>query len=146
MAFFAIALLASACLDEPDCVASENTTTIRFSFRKLTGGVDTISFEFVNIISGDQVFVTEPLEDISTLDLTVNPTDTTTTFVFQQSGQVSANTLVLRYDPVARLISPECGVETLVQNLGIIEQDFDSISILKPDLEEFIETNVQIFN
>jgi len=133
--------LLSSCFDDADCI-STTTDVLSISFRKYeTNEVDTVEIVGITLAGADSVF---------------NPKDTTTFIILPLDPNVSSismsfsfetvqHELQLDYTTTPRLISPDCGVELLYDNLTINNYDFDSVAVKTRSLNEEIIPHLVIY-
>ena len=145
-----IVVLASACLEDAECVKSGDTA-LMISFKKLADGkADTVYLMNVAATGADSIFYKSSFEpdERDTLNgsaiLSVNPyaEQTEFTFVFETEQKK----LVVGYRNEVRFISEECGTDRVQLDLTILESQFDSVRVVNSVLTKNRATNIEIFN
>lgn len=136
------AVLLNACLDEPDCI-SKTTNFVNLKFYNLENNTaDTITVNALNVLGSDSTLVAE--QDIVQVRLPLKPDQKQSTFIFD--SELGIDTLILSYQASARLVSEDCGIETVYANLDYIRNDFDSINVVNKVLIEDVTEDVKIYN
>ena len=135
--------LATACLEDAECVKSGDTALV-IKFKKLSDGkADTLFVVNVTAMGTDSVFYTSKQLNGSAV-LSVNPYagETEFTFVFEAEQK----TLKVGYRNEVRFVSEECGTDRVQVDLKILETQFDSVRVVQPVLTKDRNTNIEIFN
>lgn len=118
-------LLASACLDEPDCF-SLNNYFIGISFRKLTdSSADTVGFTGIRVTEPPIIFVGDT---VSKVYLPLNYFENETTFLFENPDKTQV--LRLGYTSLAQFVSENCGERFVLSDLKVLEYAFDSVRVV----------------
>ena len=140
--FLSTLLWLNACLEEPDCVSS-TTNFVNLKFYSMENNQpDTLTVTRVTIAGSDSILAAD--QNIIQLTLPLNPIASQSTFIFDT--ELGTDTLTLTYKVSARLISEDCGVETIYSNLGYAKNDFDSIRFVNTILIENVKEDIQIYN
>lgn len=139
-----LASLLTGCFDDGDCTTT-TTDLLLIDFRKYESNeVDTVEIKGITIEGIDSIFHVNDTTTSITLPLDPNVTSLTVNFSFE----LVAHELILDYEAVPKLISPECGVEVTFTNIIADEtkNDFDSVAVRSSTLDEEITTNIVIYN
>lgn len=135
-----------ACTPEPSCNDIYIPAVLASFYRLDEEGRrvrDTVFFEAVYAAGApSDTSLVNSTDTILTYVLYVNPLESATTYNFCLND--TCNTLTLTYDRREFLLSPECGPRYRFQNLSV-ESDFDSVSVLKTELNIVGGINVEIF-
>ena len=143
-----VIIVASSCLDDPDCIKTGDTALV-ISFKKLSDGkADTVVLFNVSALGSDSIFYNTDPDELDTLNgkatLSVNPytEETLFTFLFE------TETLTLRvgYKNEVRFISEDCGSDRVQYDLTILETQFDSVRVVNPVLSTNRTPNIEIYN
>jgi hypothetical protein len=136
--------LLSACVDDELCIGT-GTNIVKVKLFEFEDPLNPISVTFDSIgVSGNPEFFPSYNDStISTINLTIDPNETFTRFVFFTTD--SSDTLELTYVIKTRLISPSCGPELLYSDLEVIHYTFDSLILDESVIEREIETNIRIY-
>lgn len=138
----AAAAMLTACLDEPDCIR-KTTNFVNLKFYDLDNNQpDTITIAALSVVGSDSILVSG--QNVVSLRLPLRPDQNSTTFIFD--SELGEDTLVFTYKINARLVSEECGIETIYSNLAYAQNDFDSINVVNKILIEDITEDVKIYN
>ena len=146
-----MAVIAGACLDDPECLRKADTTLV-ISFKRLSDGKgDSVIFYNISAAGADSIFYKsgEPdaLDTIvnKSIFVDVNPfaDETLFTFLFDTD---STKTLKVGYKNTSRFISEECGSERVQSGLKILETEFDSVRVVNRFLSTSQATNIEIYN
>lgn len=81
-------------------------------------------------------------DTLSSISLPLNPVWETTTYIFQQPNR--QDTLGLSYSVVAKLISPECGLDAAYDNLDTTMVTFENFSVIEWTIHQDITVNFEI--
>lgn len=103
---------------------------------------DTITVNALTVLGSDSTLVAE--QDIVQVRLPLKPDQKQSTFIFD--SELGIDTLILSYQTSARLVSEDCGIETVYANLDYIRNDFDSINVVNKVLIEDVTEDVKIYN
>lgn len=143
--FLFFALLAVACLDEPDCF-NLNNNIIGISFRKLADNkADTVAIVDITINGTDSVF--HPFRLVTGVELPLNFYATESDISFRRLNRdvVVDNTLLLSYLSQIQLVSEDCGERFLVSNLNVVDSDFDSVRVVNASPGNTASTNLIVY-
>ena len=124
--FLVLVVLASSCLDEPECF-SLNNDVVGISFRKLSDGkADTVFLYSVATegIAGEFVSDTE----LTALNLPLNYYQNQTIYHF--AGLGADYTLQFDYKAQAQFVSEACGERFVLSDLKATSGSFDSLRML----------------
>lgn len=137
-----IALMATACLDEPDCYQLNNYI-VGIAFKKLADSkADTVSFLSFGTVEPLQQFYGDTT--LSRLFLPLNYFVDETTFYFETPDTVRL--LRLGYLSQVQFVSEECGEKFVLSKLRVLEHSFDSVRlVLDTPTEEARVTQIEIF-
>lgn len=86
----------------------------------------------------------ETIDALTRVTVDVNPYSDTTTLIFSMESEAD-HVMTFAYNRITRLISPDCGTETLINGLQIVDSDFDSVRIINPILLESTAVNIEVF-
>ena len=121
--FLCYTLIASACLDDPDCF-SLNNHIVGLTFKnKSDGKAATITFTGINAEGSDSVFTAS----LNTVFIPLNYFKNETTFYFKQ--QATSDTLQLSYKAQPQFVSPDCGERYVLSELKVTYHTFDSVHV-----------------
>ena len=136
--------LLSACVDDELCIGT-STNIVKVKLFEFEDPLNSIEITFDSIgVSGDPGFFPSYNDStLSAINLTVDPNESFTRFVFFTS--VSTDTLELTYRIKTRLISPACGPELIYSELDVFHYSFDSLILDESQIEREIETNIRIY-
>lgn len=141
--FVFFALLASSCLDEPECF-SLNNNIVGISFRRLsTGGADTVFFKAIRAEGTDSVFVENAV--LTNINLPLNYYQNQTIYRFE--GLTLNHTLQLDYTAKAQFVSVDCGERFILSQLRPSSETFDSLRLIgdTPKRARQNGTNLEIY-
>jgi hypothetical protein len=143
--FMFFGMLASACLDEPDCY-SLNNNLVGVSFERMsTSRADTLVFtkisadgtdvQWKSIIGKSGTFVNLPLDYFKN----------ETTFHFEADDETFD--LKLGYSAKAQFVSKECGERFVLTNLIPISHNFDSVRVVNsiPKAGNTLEAQLEVY-
>ena len=102
--------LVLSCGDIPTCVDTE-TSLVKIKFLDTNGVAKNIFLTKLKAIGNENGFPEHDDDTLSSISLSLNPGALTTTFIFEQT--TGSDTIGLSYTVVARLISPECGLDAV---------------------------------
>jgi hypothetical protein len=121
-----LAILAAACLDEPDCYLLNNQN-IGISFKKLeNSSADTIYLTGFGTVEPPLLFSDDTI--ISKLYLPLNYFQDETSFFFENEEGVDF--LRLGYVSQAQFVSENCGEKFVLSSLRVLEHTFDSVRLI----------------
>ena len=129
------------CNDIPTCVDTE-TNLVKVKFLDTDGIAKDIYLTKLSAIGNEDGFPEYDNDTLSFISLSLNPGDTVTTFIFEQT--TGTDTLGLSYAVVARLISPECGLDAAFDKMDTTATSFSILEILDRRIHEDITTNIEI--
>jgi hypothetical protein len=133
--------LAISCLDSPDCY-NLNNSTVGIGFRKMYDGkADTVALISVRATDTDSVFYPYKLVNgiLFPLDFTA---DRTFLYFDQPDG---TRQLTLSYTSQAQFVSEECGERYILDDLGVVSHEFDSVRVLSSTITRDPSTNIYIY-
>lgn len=135
-----LGLLATACLEEPDCYQLNNEV-IGIAFKKLEdSSADTVGFQ-LRTVEPPLVF---PDTTVSRLFLRLNYFADEITFVFAQES--STDTLQLTYRSQAQFVSEDCGEKFVLSKLRVGHHSFDSVRlVIETPTQNGSVVNLEIF-
>ena len=130
-----------SCGDIPTCVDTE-TNLVKVKFLDIEGNPKDIFLTKLSAIGNEDGFPEYDDDTLSSISLSLNPGAITTTFILEQT--TSTDTIGLSYSVVARLISPECGLDAAFDNMDTTITSFNMLEILDSRIHEDIITNIEI--
>lgn len=131
-----------SCGDIPTCVDTE-TNKVKVKFLDTDGSAKEIYLTKLWAIGNENGFPEYDDDTLSSIDLSLNPGAITTTFILEQtSGTI--DTIGLSYSVVARLISPECGLDAAFDDMDTTFTTYNKLEILDSRIHEDIITNIEI--
>ncbi len=133
--------LVLSCGDVPTCVDTE-TNRIKIDFIDADGNATDIFLIKLKAIGNEDGFPEYDDDTLSSISLSLNPGALTTTFIFEQTASIDS--LGLSYSVVAKLISPECGLDAAFDNMDTTFTSFNNLIILESIIHEDILTNIEI--
>ncbi len=95
------------------------------------------------ITGSDTPFQFEPTTDFSAIGLPLNPSASSTGFVF--TSDTSNFELVISYDLELSIFDDACDPSFVFSNLDTVSYTFDSLSIPGTITNRQLETNVEVF-
>lgn len=100
-------------------------------------------FDSVKIAEIDSAFYVQ--DTLTEFRLPLNVTADTTAYYFYKDGEV--DTLIVSYEKINRIDSPECGIELIYSGLDTVRQTFDSLVVRNDTLNRLINgENIRFFN
>jgi uncharacterized protein DUF6452 len=129
------------CGDIPTCVDTE-TSLVKIKFLDNAGAVKNITLLSLQAIDNELGFPEYTDSTLNNLSLPLNPGAETTTFIFEQT--TGTDTVGLSYTVVAKLISPECGLDASFDKLDTTFTSFNKLEILERIIHEDVTTNIEI--
>ena len=129
------------CGDIPTCVDTE-TNLVKVKFLDIEGNPKDIFLTKLSAIGNEDGFPEYDDDTLSSISLSLNPGAITTTFILEQT--TGTDTIGLSYSVVARLISPECGLDAAFDNMDTTITSFNMLEILDRRIHEDIITNIEI--
>jgi len=133
--------LVLSCGDIPTCVDTE-TNRVKIDFLDANGNAADIFLIKLKAIGNEDGFPEYDDDTLSSISLSLNPTASVTTFIFEQT--TGTDTLGLSYAVVVKLISPECGLDAAFDNMDTTFTSFNKLIILESTIHEDILTNIEI--
>jgi hypothetical protein len=133
--------LVCSCGDIPTCVDTE-TNLVKINFLDTDGNATDIFLTKLEAIGNEDGFPEYDDDTLSSISLSLNPGSLTTTFIFEQT--TGTDTIGLSYSVVAKLISPECGLDAAFDNMDTTFTSFNKLIILEQIIHEDIPTNIEI--
>ena len=130
-----------SCGDIPTCVDTE-TNLVKVKFLDIEGNPKDIFLTKLSAIGNEDGFPEYDDDTLSSISLSLNPGAITTTFILEQT--TGTDTIGLSYSVVARLISPECGLDAAFDNMDTTITSFNMLEILDSRIHEDIITNIEI--
>lgn len=125
--FIVSAIIAAACLDEPDCYQLNNQI-VGIGFKKLTDGTaDTVSIIGLGTLDPPILFSEDTL-DLSRIFLDLNYFKNETTYFFRDFE--TFDTLKLGYVSQAQYVSESCGEKFVLSHLKVLDHTFDSVRLV----------------
>jgi Family of unknown function (DUF6452) len=137
---FSLSLILS-CGDIPTCVDTE-TSLVKIKFLDDTGAPLNITLLSLKATNNEMGFPEYADSTLNLLTLPLNPGATTTTFILEQKTGI--DTIGLSYTVVAKLISPECGLDASFDNMDTTFTSFNNLIILERIIHEDVTTNIEI--
>lgn len=140
--FSLVLLTMLSCLDDSDCTV-ESRDIVNIDFKKKSPiEADTLLLEKVVLEGTDSVFY--PSQERTEISVPLNSGSSSLPIIItlQDGTELS---VTIEYQVVPRLISEECGVELIIEQLTVGDNDFDSVAIVNPLLEEEITTNIELY-
>lgn len=117
--------LFSGCLNEPDCIPN-NTNVVKIAFKINSKTPREITFNEITVSGLDKKFYVGAKVSSVALEVSTIEPETTLTFKFENRTE----TMILSYDMVSRVISPDCGAFLYHENLTVKETTFESESVI----------------
>ena len=130
-----------SCGDIPTCVDTE-TNLVKVIFLDTDGCAKDIYLTRLWAIGNEDGFSEYDNDTLSSINLSLNPGAITTTFIFEQT--TGTDTIGLSYSVVAKLISPECGLDAAFDNMDTTFTSYNKLEILDNRIHEDIITNIEI--
>lgn len=123
--FLFFVVLASSCLDEPDCF-SLNNNVVGIAFRKMSDGqADTVFFKQITVDGTDSVYRNTLL---TAMDLPLNYYQNETAYHFE--GLTATYDLNFSYTAKTQFVSEDCGERFVLSGLVATAPAFDSVRLL----------------
>jgi hypothetical protein len=129
------------CGDIPTCVDTE-TNLVKVKFLDTDGSAKDIYLTKLWAIGNEDGFPEHDDDTLSSINLSLNPGAITTTFILEQT--TGTDTIGLSYTIVAKLISPECGLDAAFDNMDTTFTSYNKLIILDSRIHEDIITNIEI--
>ncbi len=146
-----IFILLGSCLDNDICLRGADNALV-IEFKKFSEGEavpDTVNFRNIEAEGTNAVFYLDtPVDLLDTLQkvaMTINPYTSETLFTFND-WRGETQTLKVGYKTEVRFVSEECGSERLQYALKILETSFDSVRVVRNNLDKGRSTNIEIYN
>ena len=133
--------LVLSCGDIPTCVDTE-TNLVKVKFIDEEGIPKDIFLTKLSAIGNEDGFPEHDDDTLSSINLSLNPGALTTTFILEQTTRI--DTIGLSYSVVAKLISPECGLDATFDDMDTTFTTYKILEILDIRIHEDIITNIEI--
>ena len=133
--------LALSCGDIPTCLDTE-TSLVKINFIDSVGKAKDIILNSLKAIDNEDGFPEYANDTLSVLTLPLNPGDTVTTFILDQTTGI--DTIGLSYTVTAILISPECGLDAAFDKLDTTFTTYNKLEILNQSIHEDVTVNLEI--
>jgi hypothetical protein len=130
-----------SCGDEPTCVDTD-TSLIKIAFLGEDGKAKNIIINSLTAIGNEAGFPEFTNDTTSRISLPLNPGARNTTFILFQPTKT--DTIGLSYDVVAKLISPECGLDASFSKLDTTFTTFTKLVIVESIIDDAVTTNIEI--
>ncbi|UII21940.1 DUF6452 family protein [Fulvivirga ligni] len=139
----ACAALFTACLDDADC-NSEASTNVTIGFFNSENASDTIRVSSLRALGiEDTVFYAPDLYSSLTIPLRTDRDSSVFSFI----TTYGPSTLTFKYHVGTRLVSEDCGLETVISNLSVKSTGVDSVKVINNILSNASTGNdVKVFN
>jgi hypothetical protein len=139
--FITYLLMASACLEDPECF-NLNNHLIGVTFKnKSDGKAASITFTSIKAVGSDSTFSAAGNKVVVPL----NYFKQETTYVFTQSAVV--DTLRVGYKSQPQFVSADCGERYVLSELKVVYHTFDSVRVLNTSPSSLTTiNNIDIFN
>ncbi|HMV07575.1 MAG TPA: hypothetical protein PK325_02715 [Cyclobacteriaceae bacterium] len=144
-------VLGGSCLDNDICLRGADNALV-IEFKKFVEGIpvtDTVTFLNIEAEGTNAVFYLEDPDVTDTLRskvvVTINPYANETLFTFNDFKGVT-KTLRVGYKTEVRFVSEECGSERLQYDLKVLETSFNTVNVIRKNLDKGRSTNIEIFN
>ena len=134
--------LVLSCGDIPTCLDIE-TSLVKIKFIDIEGNAKEIFLAKLSAIGNEDGFPEYGNDTLNSISLPLNPGALTTTFLIEQTSG-SIDTIGLSYTVVAKLISPECGLDAAFDDMDTTFTSFNNLEILESIIHEDITTNIEI--
>jgi hypothetical protein len=141
--FLFFVILASSCLDEPDCF-SLNNNMIGIAFRKISDGqADTVFFKNIRVDGTDGAYSGGTL--LTAIDLPLNYYQNETAYHFE--GLATTYDLHFGYTAKTQFVSEDCGERFVLSDLVVTAPAFDSLRLMArtPKRERQAGTHLYIY-
>lgn len=140
-------IVVGSCGDIPTCVDNE-TSLVKVSFVGEDGKAKSIKILSLKAISNEDGFPEFADSILNQMSLPLNPGSYTSTYIIEH-GEVTdtsgvTDTLGLAYDVVAKLISPECGLDASFDKLDTTYTTYKELYILQTAIHEDVTVNIEI--
>ena len=135
------ASLVISCGDVPTCLDTE-TSYVKVNFIDSDGKEKDITLVSLKAIGNENGFPEYADSTFNKAAFPLNPSLTSTTFILEQASSI--DTLQLDYTVVAKLISPECGLDAAFDNLAIGYTTYSSVTLLEKNIHEDVTVNIEI--
>lgn len=130
-----------SCGDISTCLDTESNL-VKIKFLDDEGNPKDIFITNLSAIGNENGFPEFDNDTLSSISLSLNPGAFTTTFIFEQT--TGTDTIGLSYTVVAKLISPECGLDAVFDDMDTTFTSFKKLEILQSIIHEDIITNIEI--
>ena len=141
---FIFLLICSSCVDDEICVASKSNV-VKIDFYDANEPTTPLAVTFLDILPSGfpEAFPDYTDSTLTSIDLTVDPNESTTVFIMETLER--KDTLTLSYDIVPYLLSPTCGPQLSFLDLTVPNDTFDSLTLVNTQFLEGAETNINIY-
>lgn len=133
--------LISSCGDIPTCLDVE-TSLVKINFIDESGTEKPITLRSLTAIGNEMGFLEYADTTLSNFQLSLNPGSTTTTFILEQ--ETVTDTLALTYEVIAKLISPECGLDAAFTKLDTAFTTYNQLEIVNMSIHKEVTVNIEI--
>lgn len=130
-----------SCGDIPTCLDTE-TSLVKIKFIDTEGKAKDIILTKLKAIGNEDGFPEYNDSTLNSISLPLNPGALTTTFILEQT--TGTDTIGLSYTVVAKLISPECGLDASFSDMDTTFTSYKSLEILDRTIHKDIITNIEI--
>lgn len=144
-------VLGGSCLDNDICLRGADNALV-IEFKKIVEAEsvrDTVTFLNIEAEGTNQVFYLQDpdVRDtiITKVVVTINPYAEETTFTFNDFKGLT-KTLRVGYKTEVKFVSEECGSERLQYDLKVLETSFNTVNVVRKNLDKGRFTNLEIFN
>ena len=131
----------AACGDDPTCV-DRDSSIIKIDFLGDDGLAKDISILSISAPGNNDGFPELRDTTLNKLQLPLNPAAKTSTFIIEHEN--GSDTIGFKYNVVAQLISPECGLDATFSNLDTTLVTFPQAIIISDIINVQIPTNIEI--
>ncbi|MEQ6121088.1 DUF6452 family protein [Reichenbachiella sp. MALMAid0571] len=140
--FSLFGLLCYACNNIPDCRNEIAPNAVKLKFYDSTDSTSLeVNFDSIKAVNTDSVFYQDTL--LSYYELILDPTSTTSTFLFYKSDQVDK--LELNYSKNIAIISEECGPSVTFSEIALSDYSFDSVALINDFLDQSLSENIEVY-
>jgi hypothetical protein len=131
----------TSCGERPTCVDTD-TSLAKIQFLGEDGKAKDIIISSLWAIDNEDGFPEFTNDTTSYLALPLNPGATSTTFIIEQTDRT--DTIGLKYSVVAKLITPECGLDASFSNLDTTSTTYKTLVIVQKQIHQDVTTNIEI--
>jgi hypothetical protein len=144
-------VLGGSCLDNDICLRGADNALV-IEFKKIVDEEDvrdTVTFLNIEAEGTNAVFYLQDPDVRDTITskvvVTLNPYAEETTFTFNDFKGLT-KTLRVGYKTEVKFVSEECGSERLQYDLKVLETSFNTVNVVRKNLDKGRFTNIEIFN